>query len=107
MCLRISRRLIGQPWTAGSQSRHLRRTGVRDVRRGLLAGMDAERSEEARQANKLRTGFAEAQEHVPVESELEGLVDFTASLVPDPSSPEERLLRDVVGPDEHLVGVRR
>src|SRR5262245_28273063 len=77
---------------ARSQSRHFRRPGIRDVRRSLLTGMDAECSQEARQTNELRAGFSKAEEHVPVERELEGLVDLTAGFVPDAPPPEERFL---------------
>src|SRR6478752_3425127 len=79
---------------AGAQSRHLRRPRVRDVRRRLLTGMDAERSEEARQANELRADIAEAKQQVPVERELEGLVNLAAGFVPDTPPPEERFLRN-------------
>src|SRR5262245_28934777 len=72
----------------------------------LLLVVDTEAGEEARQALEAKSSCLRAKNKVPIEGVVEGLVE-RPHLLPDPTSPEHGLLRDIVRPYESLPGVRR
>ena len=73
----------------------------------LLIRMDPEGPEEPRDVHDLRARMPEAQQQIPVDSELELGVDEPTHCVPDPAAPEQRLLRYVVGQRECTIIVFR
>ena len=76
------------PWKTGADAAHLVGASRVDRLRGFLLGVDAEGTEEIRDAHHAAAGLLEACEQIPVEGELETWVD-AAGTIPGAFAPEE------------------
>src|SRR5919198_1050036 len=76
-------------------------------RRRLLLVVDPECAEEARHVDYPRAGFPKAKQEIPIDGVRETCIDEAACSLPDTSTPEQRLLRNVVRKRQRRVVVLR
>src|SRR2546430_1931434 len=65
--------------------------------------MEAERCQKAGQADEPGTRVTKPKKKIPIHGELKAFIDLTAHLVPDPTSPEKRLLWNIIYPRKDLI----
>src|SRR6266850_3575648 len=68
--------------------------------------MNAESGQEPGQTDKSGTRVTETNKEIPIHGEVKAFIDLTADLVPDLTSPEKRLLRNIIHPRKDTVLVR-
>src|SRR5688572_2248805 len=93
------------PMDSSPQLINLPRARVTHLGAGFLRLMDAECSQEARQAAETRAMREKPKQQVPIQRKAEALVHRPPGLFPDLASPEKRFLRHEVDPAQDLVPV--
>lgn len=88
---------------AGSQAIHFFQAQLGNLCGCFLLGMNSKGGKKLRHPNETRARFPKAQQEVPIDREVEALVYRPTSPHPRSTPPEERLLRDVIRPDQHII----
>src|SRR5256885_3648071 len=69
--------------------------------------MNAEASEKSRNTSEYRSSSSEAQKQLPIQRKEQALIQSAAGTFPYSATPEQRLLRNKVAPQQDRVIVRR